>query len=534
VIHLDPDDEEKVGEEMRDTQVVIGLDIGTTSTKAVVFGPKGYIRSVHAVDYPLIHPHPSWAEQDPDQIFQAVIDSVRHAMWKAKASREDVLAIGLSTAMHALICLDDRDQPLTRSIIWADNRSVDQAKRIKEEHAGHEIYLRTGTPIHPMSPLAKILWMKEEDPETFRRAARFIGIKEYVLHRLFGRFVVDHSIASATGMFNLRERDWDTGALELLGIQREQLPEPVPTTHILTGMNPEYATQMGIRPDTPFVVGASDGVLANLGVGAIGPGELAVTIGTSGAIRTVTDQPRTDEKGRTFCYALTENHWVIGGPTNNGGIMLRWLRDEFAAPEIEVAKKMGVDPYDLMIQYAEKVPAGAEGLLFLPFLTGERAPYWNANARGLFFGISLHHKREHFIRAVLEGVIMGVFSVGVALRDLAGPAKDIRASGGFARSAVWRQILSDMMGRELIVPESHEASAFGAAVLALYAIGQVDSLERIKEWIHITHRHEPNLRNTEIYMELYYMYERLYRKLESEFDIIAEFQRNGSFHPSHG
>lgn len=195
----------------------------------------------------------------------------------------------------------------------------------------------------------------------------------------------------------------------------------------------------------------------------------------------------------------------------------------------EVAKRLGVDPYDLMIEYAEKVPAGSEGLMFLPFLTGERAPFWNANARGVFFGISLHHKREHFIRAVLEGVIMGLFSVAIVLRDLTGPAKDIRASGGFARSNVWRQILSDIMGRELLVPESHEASALGAAVLAMYAIGEIDSLERVKDWIKITHRHEPNLQHTETYLQMFYMYERVYQKLKDEFDIIAEFQRNGSF-----
>lgn len=514
---------------MRETQAVIGLDIGTTSTKAVVFGPRGKVTGVHAIDYPLSHPHPSWAEQDPEQILHAVVDSVRNALLKAKIRKEDILAIGLSTAMHSLIALDGSFQPLTKSIIWADNRSVNQAKKLKEELSGHSIYLRTGTPIHPMSPLSKLLWMKEEDPETFARAAMFVGIKEFVLYRLFGQFVIDYSIASATGMFNLNALDWDKEVLDLLGIQADQLPKPVPTTHALTGMNSIHATQMGIDPGTPFFVGASDGVLANLGVGAIGPGEVAVTIGTSGAIRTVTDRPRTDDKGRTFCYALADNHWVIGGPTNNGGIMLRWLRDEFASPEIEVAKKLGVDPYEIMIQYAEKIPAGSEGLLFLPFLSGERAPYWNANARGMFFGISLQHKREHFIRAVLEGVIMSVFSVGVALRDLAGPAKDIRASGGFARSPVWRQILSDVMGRELLVPESHEASALGAAVLALYGLGEIDSLERVKDWIHITHRHEPDLKNNANYMELFYMYERVYRKLESEFDIIAEFQRKGSF-----
>lgn len=514
---------------MKETEVVIGLDIGTTSTKAVVFGPQGTIRGVHAVDYPLLQPQPDIAEQEPDVIFHACVDSVRHAMLKSGASRSDVLAIGLSTAMHSLIVVDEAGKPLTNTITWADNRSVEQAARIKSQLGGDAIYRRTGTPIHPMSPLSKILWMREERPDLYAAAAKYISIKEYVLHRLFGQYVVDHSIASATGMFNLEQLDWDEGALELLGVRREQLSQAVPTTHILQGMDERLATQMWVRPDVPFVVGASDGVLANLGVGAIGPGEMAVTIGTSGAIRTVTDKPRTDEKGRTFCYALTERDWVIGGPTNNGGIMLRWLRDEFAAPELEVAKRLGLDVYDLMIQYAEKIPAGSEGLLFLPFLSGERAPYWNANARGMFFGISLRHKREHFIRAVLEGVILSIFSVGIALRDLAGPAKDIRASGGFARSPLWRQILCDVLGREVLVPESHEASALGAAVIALKAVGEIDNLGVIKDWIHIRHRHQPTLQNTETYLHMFYIYERIYQKLTDEFDIIAEFQRKGTF-----
>ncbi|MEW9673232.1 gluconokinase [Ammoniphilus sp. 3BR4] len=509
---------------MREQQVVIGLDIGTTSTKAVAFGPRGRIRAVHSVDYPLIHPQPSWAEQDPNRILEAVVESVRHVMLKAKAAPKDLQAIGMSTAMHSLIALDASGELLTRSIIWADNRSVKQSNWILNEYSGHQFYRRTGTPIHPMSPLSKLLWMKEEDPETFSRSAKFVSIKEFVLHRLFGQYVVDYSIASATGLFNLEALDWDEEVLGLLGINRDQLSHPVPTTYILSDMDQDMAIKMGIHPDTPFVVGASDGVLANLGVGAIGPGETAVTIGTSGAIRTVIDRPRTDEKGRTFCYALTDRHWVIGGPTNNGGMILRWLKDEFAAPEIEVAKRLGKDPYEIMIEYAEKVPAGSEGLLFLPFLSGERAPYWNANARGLFFGISLHHKREHFIRAVLEGVILSVFTVGVALHDLAGQAVDIRASGGFARSAVWRQILADMMGREVLVPESHEASSLGAAALALYAIGEIDDLEQIKDWITISHCQQPNLQNTETYLELYNMYDRLYHKLKGEFDIISELQ----------
>ncbi|MED1793171.1 gluconokinase [Brevibacillus nitrificans] len=503
----------------------IGLDIGTTSTKAIVFTPSGAVRGVGNVDYPLLVPQPSWAEQDPETIFAAVISALKTAIEKADVDKRAIGGIGFSTAMHSLIAVDHQGSPLTHSIIWADNRSTSQVDQLKQDGVGHSIYLATGTPIHPMSPLPKIMWLREQAPDTFRKAAKFISIKEYVIHRLFGQYVVDYSIASATGLFHLRKLDWDENALLVAGITRQQLSEPVPTTHILRGMKIRYAEEIGLDADTPFVVGASDGVLANLGIGAIDQGQVAITIGTSGAVRTVVPEPITDPKGRTFCYLLTENHWVIGGPSNNGGIMLRWFRDEFSWPEVEKAKQMGVDPYDVMIEAAEHVPAGAEGLLFLPFLSGERAPYWNAQARGSFFGIGLHHKREHFIRAVLEGILFSVYSIGIALRDLSGGATEIRASGGFARSRQWRQIMSDMFGYEVLIPESHESSSYGAALLAMHALGALNDLHDVKNMIHISHRHEPNLERSSTYLQLFYIYERVYYNLLEEYKLISEFQK---------
>lgn len=514
---------------MNDSEVIIGVDIGTTSTKAVLFNTKGNVLASHSIGYPLLSSQPSWAEQNPDTILNAFIESISNVIQKKGVNSKSIVGIGMSTAMHSLIAIDKNGKPLTQMITWADNRSVRQTQKLIQELNGHEIYKRTGTPIHPMSPLSKLLWFKEESPKIYHEAYKFISIKEYIIYHLFKEFVVDYSIASATGLFNLKELKWDREVLDLLELEENRLSKPVPTTYILKNMKMEIAMHMGVSPSVPFVIGASDGVLANVGVGAISPKETAVTIGTSGAIRTVAYEPLTDEKGRTFCYALTDNHWVVGGPTNNGGIMLRWLRDEFAGSEVEVAKRLDIDPYDLMIQYAEKVAPGANGLLFLPFLTGERAPYWNANARGVFFGISLSHKREHFIRAVLEGVILSVFSVGVALRSLTGVSSTIRASGGFAHSPVWRQILSDVTGREVLVPESHEASSLGAATLVLLATNRIQKLEDIKEWIHITHTHEPNLKNNEVYMEMYSMYDRLYYKLKDEFDVISGFQNHGYF-----
>jgi gluconokinase len=290
-------------------------------------------------------------------------------------------------------------------------------------------------------------------------------------------------------------------------------------------MKSKYAEAMGLDPNTPMVVGATDGVLANLGVGAIAPHQIAITIGTSSAVRSVVPKPLTDEKGRTFCYALTEDRWVIGGPSNNGGILLRWMRDTFCQSEVEQAKQQGIDPYDLMIDAALQIPAGAEGLICLPFFSGERAPYWNPEARGVFFGVALHHTKAHFTRAVMESILFAVYSISLALRDLAGTAQEIRASGGFARSQPWRQMMSDIFGYDVLIPEVYESSAFGAAVLGMYAVGAIAQLDDVETFIRIGDRHTPNLDLSKTYQHLFSIYERIYYNTQSEFKALAEFQR---------
>jgi gluconokinase len=508
------------------SRYMIGIDIGTTSTKAVVFAIDGRVIAHDAVEYPLFTPTPSVAEQDPEQIYCAVRSVIKGAVHKAHAAPAEIVCVAFSAAMHSLIAVDKNDLPITRSITWADNRAVAWAERIKRDLGGEAIYRRTGTPIHPMSPFVKLLWLQHEQPDVFRRAARFIGVKEYVFFRLFGRYVVDYSIASATGLFNLSKLDWDEGALEVAGITPERLSSLVATTFHLQGLSSAMAQELGLLPETPFVIGANDGVLSNLGVNAIAPGEVAITIGTSGAMRTVVDRPQTDPSGRTFCYALTDRHWVVGGPVNNGGIIFRWVRDEFAASESETAKRLGIDPYEVLTRIAERVPAGSEGLIFHPYLAGERAPLWNANLRGSFFGLGMHHRKEHMIRAVLEGVILNLYSILPAVEALIGPTQTIKATGGFARSGLWRQMMADVFDRQVLVPESFESSCLGAAVLGLYALGRVDSLDVISAMVGTTHRHTPNAQHVAVYARLMPIYLSIPRKLEQEYRDIAAFQED--------
>ena len=299
------------------SRFMLGVDIGTTSTKTVVFAMEGRVVSQHAIEYPLLCTAPGMAEQDPQHILAAVLDSIAVAVRRAQAAPEQITLVSFSAAMHSVIALDADNQLLTKSITWADNRASVWSARLRDEYDGQAIYARTGTPIHPMSPLCKLMWLRHEHAELFQRARRFVGVKEYVFFHLFGRWLVDHSIASATGLFNLQALQWDSQALALWGIDATQLSTPVPTTEVVQGLDRAVAAQLGLRADTPFVIGANDGVLSNLGVNAIAPGQVAVTIGTSGAMRSVVDRPLTDPSGRTFCYALTEQHWVVGGPVNN-------------------------------------------------------------------------------------------------------------------------------------------------------------------------------------------------------------------------
>ena len=503
---------------------IIGIDIGTTSTKAVLFTTAGKTVVEHSIKYPLISPTPDVQEQNPEEIFEAVIYSVGAVMEQGNLQPDDLLGLAFSAAMHSLIAVDADNQRLTNSITWADRRSAAWVDKIRQGYDAQALYRRTGTPIHPMSPFVKLVWLRHEQPELFEQSHKFISIKEYILHRWFDRYVVDYSIANATGLFNMQARDWDGEALEIAGISADRLSELVPTTHILRGINPGDAERMHISPDTPVIIGASDGVLSNLGVGAIKPGVVAVTVGTSGAVRAVLDHPQTDPQERLFCYALTPEHWVIGGAVNNGGIVLRWVRDNLADAEVDTADLLQRDPYDILTAIADTISPGSEGLIFHPYLTGERSPLWDADARGSFFGLGLHHTKAHLIRAVLEGIVYNLQVVLSALEDVIGTAQTIQAAGGFARSAVWRQMLADVFDRTVVIPAAYESSCLGAAVLGLYALKQIANLEQVTDMIGDTHHHQPVAEHAAIYDRIKPLYQQLLAHFQQDYGAIAQLQ----------
>lgn len=307
--------------------VVLGVDIGTTSTKTVAFDLTGRAITSHAVRYPLSEPLPGYAEQDPDQILAAVLATVRHA--GAQAGRP-VAGVAFSSAMHSLIGLDAQGRPLTAVVTWADSRASAQAERIGASAGGLALHRRTGTPVHPMSPLPKLVWFREQEPKLHEQVAHWVGIKDYVLLHMCEALVSDHSLASATGLMDIHRLDWDPESLRLAGITVEQLPELVPTTSVLPRLSAAAAAATGLPPATPVVVGAGDGPLSNLGIGAVRPGVAACSIGTSGAVRVMVDKPAVDPLGGVFCYALTDDRWVVGGAINYGGVVLGWAGDALA------------------------------------------------------------------------------------------------------------------------------------------------------------------------------------------------------------
>lgn len=293
-------------------------------------------------------------------------------------------------------------------------------------------------------------------------------------------------------------------------------------------MKDDYiAEKLGLRRDLPIIAGASDGVLSNLGVNSFEPGDVAITIGTSGAIRTVVDHPVIDEKGRIFCYVLDDEHYVIGGPVNNGGVVLRWLRDELLASEIETAKRLGIETYDVMSRIAQNVQPGAQGLLFHPYLTGERAPLWTSDARGSFIGLTLSHQKEHMIRAVMEGVLFNLYTVFLALIEVIGTSpQSIKATGGFSKSHLWRQMMADIFNTNVEIPKSYESSCLGACVLGLKALGQIDNYDIVKSWVGATHQHHPEAVHVNVYQKLASIFIQISRDLSPSYQTLAQFQRD--------
>ncbi|MDZ5710827.1 gluconokinase [Jeotgalibacillus haloalkalitolerans] len=477
---------------------VIGLDLGTTSVKAVMFYRDGKVKAEAEQLIKTVYSTDGYAEQDPEVIVSSAVFALKSVLDKANVSAEDILGIGFSSAMHSLICTDGNGRALSKAMIWADGRGRQQAKDLMESE-GAAFYKRTGTPIHPMSPLTKLMWMKETGYGPYLQAEYMMSIKEYIIFQWFQERAIDYAMASATGMLDGRTLRWDREILETAGIREEQLGTPVSPDYQLGELNPVIAGYLKLPAHIPFVIGSADGQLANLGSSGLEENCLTISAGTSGAVRKWTNSFTVSEGQEVFCYAFTPDHYITGGPTNNGGVAIDWLKKTFNYP----------GTYEELINEAAAAPTGADGLIFLPYINGERAPLWDQDARGSLIGLSISHGVPHYARAVLEGITLNLYQIYLSLGAAGEEAEVIYVNGGLSRSALWVQILSNIFNKPVQCTESHHSAAWGAAWLVLTALGEKESLDQIKENIPLGERFEPDEDQHEEYRKIYERYSRL-------------------------
>jgi gluconokinase len=484
-----------------DMDYSLGVDIGTSSAKCVAFSADRRILAQHAVHYNMYHPAPDRSEQDADEILEAVTTSINQVLLQMKPLQP--LCISFSAAMHSLMAVTDTGMKLTGCIIWADNRAASIATVLKNTDAGIGFYRKTGVPIHAMSPFCKLLWFKKNEPELFFSAYKFVGIKEYIFFRLSGIWLIDQSMAAATGLMNMETAAWDESVLKYAGVREDQLSGIVPVTRIVHYKNGEGERRLDLIDGTPLVVGASDGALSNIGV-APARDALVLTVGTSSAARVFSKTPDTDSAMRSFCYRLADHRFLIGGASNNGGIILQWLKDKIL--------ETGED-YPALFERAQKIEPGAGGLIFLPYLLGERAPVWNAAAKGVFFGLTIRHTGAHLVRAAMEAVAFSLYGISRTIRENQN-SDSIFVTGGFIQSSVWLQILADTFNRRILVSGSTEHAALGAVILGREALGLKD-----ENAVEITREYDPDPAVHLIYKKQFEQSERIYALLTEEFSV---------------
>lgn len=502
--------------------VSIGLDIGTTQTKAVAFTDEAQEVASAYFRYPLIQETQGMAEQDQELIFQGVCTVIKEVI-KQLPSDTIIQFVSFSSAMHGLILLDEEKTPLSRMITWADNRAADEAEKLKYTVLGKEFYRQTGTPIHPMTPLNKIKWLQNSQPELFKKTAYFVGIKDYIFYRLFGELISDYGTASGTGYFDIHEFQWAEEVLDYLNIRIEQLPQVFPSTYQVTGLPSKTAAELGLPNDISFVLGGADGPLSNLGLGAFGDTIAALTVGTSGALRFITTQPQFHPEMEMFCYVLDQKHWVVGGATSNGAGIFDWAGHTFLQEVVQSAKEKGENPYDALLSAIAFVPAGANGLIFHPYLLGERAPLWDADAFGSFIGLQRQHTEKEMMKAILEGICLNLYRIlkGVCQEN---QLTEIRATGGFAQSPIFRQMMADVLGYPLVFPTVTEASALGAVILGWRSIGKIQSISEAQELIELKEQVGVQETDHKKYQKIYPLFVSTQKHLAQTYQQFAQLR----------
>jgi xylulokinase len=504
-------------------QALLGIDLGTTGVKAALFAAAdGQVISSAFVDYPLMHPHPGWAEQDPEQWWHATITSIRSCLAggvQRGVAPTDIRGVGLSGQMHGVVLLDEACKVLRPCIIWADQRSDAQCRWMTERVGASRLIEYVSNPALPGFSAPKALWVRDNEPDIFARTRTIILPKDYIRFRLTGVLAMEISDAAGTCLLDVKHGSWSREVLAAIEFDPSLMPPVVASDTVCGAITGEVEQLTGMPAGTPVAGGGADNACGAVGNGVVRPGLALVSIGTSGVLLAHAATPQVDISGpvprvHTFNHAVPQA-WYLMGVTQGAGLSLRWVRDNIGLPERALEQWTGLDAYELLTKEAEGVAPGSDGLLFLPYLQGERTPHLDAYARGGWIGLTASHNRRHLVRSVLEGVAFSLKDCFAIIREQGLELEQLRATGGGAKSLVWRQILADVLGVELVTTTAQEGPAFGAALLAGVASGVYASVQQACDaTVRVVEHTEPRPELESVYARAYEKYRALYPALK--------------------
>jgi len=501
---------------------LLGIDIGTSGTKTVLFDRGGNPISSSTAEYPLYQPEIGWAEQDPLDWWNAVCITINQVIKDSNINPESISGIGLSGQMHGLVMLDGDGNVLRKSIIWCDQRTAKECVEITEKVGEKRLIDITANPALTGFTASKILWVRNNEPEIYEKCRKILLPKDYIRYMLTGEFATEVSDASGMQLLDIKNRCWSKEVLNALDIPIEYLGDVHESIVVSGKVHKKAAEVTGLKENTPVVGGAGDQAAGAIGNGIIKSGQISSTIGTSGVVFAHLDEPIIDEKGRvhTFCHAVP-GAWHMMGVTQGAGLSLKWFRDNFCTNEIELAKGMGINPYVLMTKEAEKVPAGSRGVIYLPYLMGERTPHLNPKAKGVFFGLSAAHTKNEMLRAVIEGVSYSLLDCMEIIKDTGMNPTNVMVSGGGGKSELWRQILADMFNCKVSTNKSLEGPALGVALLAGVGTGVYKDIDEACSIAISENSVQFTIEeNSLVYKRYYEIYKKIYDDLKGTFELL--------------
>lgn len=503
---------------------IIGVDIGTSGTKTVLFDQAGKVIASKTIEYPMYQPQNGYAEQDPADWANAAIKTIKAVVAQSGVKKEDVKGIGLSGQMHGLVMLDKDNEVIRRSIIWCDQRTANEVDEMNRVLGREKLIEITANPALTGWTAAKILWVKNNEPENYERCRHILLPKDYIRFVLTHEYATEVSDASGMQLLNVAERDWSDEVIETLGLDKHMLGKVYESCEVTGGLTKEIAEEVGLCEGTIVVGGAGDNAAAAVGTGVVEDGKAFTTIGTSGVVFAHTSKVTIDKLGRVHtCCAAVPGCWHVMGVTQGAGLSLKWFRDNFCNAEKETAKMMGVDAYYLMDKEADTVPIGANRLLYLPYLMGERTPHLDPDARGVFFGLSAMHEKKDLLRAVMEGVSYSLRDCVEVFRQMDVNVSDMMACGGGGSSPLWRQMLADLYACPVKTASSKEGPALGVAILAGVGAGIYSSVpEACSAVIKTDKIQQPIAGNVPKYEECYKLYTEIYPALKASYKKLVK------------